>query len=455
MAKRICEQLVFVLGIVSDHPTTPMLFAHCFVAETTFEVDEVTSQLENRFSGQGHRASLNRLHQYDDRWEAAHARFGEERVMYLQERGANIDNFIPSTTGKDRFRDQVLDGRGTAPRTSSGGHNFPDYGRVPPRAPDHTRAPSPRRFGTVRFAPGGQRSDQVPVGARTVRNPGTEAAAALRAFAAASTSTSNRFTALQDSVPAPSTNPAAVVPPKPAAAPAANPAAAPAANPAPSIPTMQHSPQTRPTKPVTDPYRAEKCHNRALWYAAHPEKCDKYYADHPDEKQYLGPAKLQLIKEAIRLAKGGDLEETKRYRDDHKERTWIVDGVMEAKKMVEEGTPKDIEAYCVASPRNKIFIEAAKANFAPKAASVANGGETPSIRGTKPGPYVVLAQNFAPGTTAADIESVMGEVTGQIMSCKLVASSPTVIAEISFAEKPGAEKVIDKFNGKKVGPTLA
>ena len=61
-----------------------------------------------------------------------------------------------------------------------------------------------------------------------------------------------------------------------------------------------------------------------------------------------------------------------------------------------------------------------------------------------------MAQNFAPGTTAADIESVMLSVGGQMTSCKLVASNPTVIAEMAFVEKGGAEKVIDTFNGKKV-----
>ena len=63
----------------------------------------------------------------------------------------------------------------------------------------------------------------------------------------------------------------------------------------------------------------------------------------------------------------------------------------------------------------------------------------------------MIAQNFQPGTTAADIESVMQDVGGQMTSCKLVASNPTVIAEMSFVEKSGAEKVIDTFNGKKVG----
>ena len=83
---------------------------------------------------------------------------------------------------------------------------------------------------------------------------------------------------------------------------------------------------------------------------------------------------------------------------------------------------------------------------------VSNGASDDlNIRGAASGPYIVVAQNFASGTTAADIESVMTEVGGQVTSCKLVASNPTVIAEMHFVGKSGAEKVIDTFNGKKVG----
>lgn len=80
----------------------------------------------------------------------------------------------------------------------------------------------------------------------------------------------------------------------------------------------------------------------------------------------------------------------------------------------------------------------------------ANGDSGMNIKGAASGPYIVIAQNFAPGTTAADIESVMLDVGGEMKSCKLVASNPTVIAEMAFLEKPGAESVIDTFNGKKV-----
>ncbi|KAK3049387.1 hypothetical protein LTR09_009306 [Extremus antarcticus] len=78
-----------------------------------------------------------------------------------------------------------------------------------------------------------------------------------------------------------------------------------------------------------------------------------------------------------------------------------------------------------------------------------NGGPGISFKGAASGPYTVVAQNFAPGTTAADIESVMLSVGGDMTSCKLVAAHPTVIAEMMFIERTGAEKVIETFNGKK------
>ena len=72
-----------------------------------------------------------------------------------------------------------------------------------------------------------------------------------------------------------------------------------------------------------------------------------------------------------------------------------------------------------------------------------------TIRGAA-GPYVVIASNFAPGTTAADIESAMVPNSGDIQSCRIVTASPTVMAEMVFSEKTIAEGVIDTFNNKKV-----
>ncbi|RYP29280.1 hypothetical protein DL767_006808 [Monosporascus sp. MG133] len=77
-----------------------------------------------------------------------------------------------------------------------------------------------------------------------------------------------------------------------------------------------------------------------------------------------------------------------------------------------------------------------------------------TIRGLA-GPFVVMAQNFAPGTTAADIESAMTPVGGLISSCRLVKTHPIVIAEIVFENKEGADRVIETFHNQTAdGRTL-
>lgn len=73
-----------------------------------------------------------------------------------------------------------------------------------------------------------------------------------------------------------------------------------------------------------------------------------------------------------------------------------------------------------------------------------------SIRGTAPGPYLVIGSNFAPGTTAADIESAMQPSGGVMLSCTIAQLLPTVTAEMIFAEKENADNVIATFNNKKV-----
>jgi hypothetical protein len=72
-----------------------------------------------------------------------------------------------------------------------------------------------------------------------------------------------------------------------------------------------------------------------------------------------------------------------------------------------------------------------------------------TIRGLA-GPFAVMAQNFAPGTTAADIESAMTPIGGIVSSCRLIKTSPIVIAEIVFESKDGADRVIETFDNQTV-----
>lgn len=81
------------------------------------------------------------------------------------------------------------------------------------------------------------------------------------------------------------------------------------------------------------------------------------------------------------------------------------------------------------------------------------GGSKPStgfsIRGLA-GPCVVIAENFAPGTSAEDIEQAMTPYGGPILKCKLLPSNSTVIAEIVFDTRDGADRVIEQFHNQSV-----
>jgi hypothetical protein len=74
------------------------------------------------------------------------------------------------------------------------------------------------------------------------------------------------------------------------------------------------------------------------------------------------------------------------------------------------------------------------------------------------GPYTVMASNFAPGTTAADIEAVMApharEGGGEVIGCRMISSNPTVMVELIIDRKEGVDNVIATFNNKKVWRTL-
>ncbi|KFH44164.1 putative RNA-binding protein-like protein [Hapsidospora chrysogenum ATCC 11550] len=76
-----------------------------------------------------------------------------------------------------------------------------------------------------------------------------------------------------------------------------------------------------------------------------------------------------------------------------------------------------------------------------------------SIRGLA-GPFTVMAQNFAPGTTEADIESAMTPVGGEMESCRIIKTKPLLIAEMVFVSREGGERVIETFNDKKADGRL-
>ena len=99
--------------------------------------------------------------------------------------------------------------------------------------------------------------------------------------------------------------------------------------------------------------------------------------------------------------------------------------------------------------KTELLSEALAAKGATNEARPRALGPEITIRGAA-GPYVVIGSNFAPGTTAADIESAMVPSGGELQSCKIITASPTVMAEMVFTEKRNAEAVIETFNNKKV-----
>ncbi|KAI9669701.1 MAG: hypothetical protein M1831_007397 [Alyxoria varia] len=91
----------------------------------------------------------------------------------------------------------------------------------------------------------------------------------------------------------------------------------------------------------------------------------------------------------------------------------------------------------------------------PQASGLGGMGAGMNIRGmASNGPFTVIASNFAPGTTARDVESAMAPIGQDILGCVLLADVPTVIAELVFAKREGAENVIATFNNQRADGRL-
>ncbi|KAJ5673752.1 hypothetical protein N7462_009191 [Penicillium macrosclerotiorum] len=71
-----------------------------------------------------------------------------------------------------------------------------------------------------------------------------------------------------------------------------------------------------------------------------------------------------------------------------------------------------------------------------------------SIKGAS-GPFVVIGSNFAPGTTAADIQSALEPVSGPMMSCRVISHHPTVTAEFEYEDKLSAEGAVANFDRQR------
>ncbi|KAL9023804.1 MAG: hypothetical protein Q9180_008101, partial [Flavoplaca navasiana] len=66
-----------------------------------------------------------------------------------------------------------------------------------------------------------------------------------------------------------------------------------------------------------------------------------------------------------------------------------------------------------------------------------------------PATYTVIGSNFAPETTAADIEAALSDDNGPMQHCRIISESPVVVAEMVFTEKSHARNVIAAYDNKK------
>ncbi|KAL4807248.1 hypothetical protein BDV18DRAFT_137198 [Aspergillus unguis] len=87
-------------------------------------------------------------------------------------------------------------------------------------------------------------------------------------------------------------------------------------------------------------------------------------------------------------------------------------------------------------------------------ATVRNSTGGINIKGASTAPPVVVGSNFAPGTTAADIQAAIEPVSGRIVSCWVTSQKPTVTAEITFAETSAAEKAVANFHNQRADGRL-
>ena len=395
-----------------------------YLDESNFDNDEVSGLLENRFSGQGHRAGLqHRLEgrrPIDDQWDAMDARVGEERRMYVQERAGRGENYTASGRRDSGF----ASGRDATPRSMPGNHNFPGYANAPQRPANHARAPSPRRQGTVRFGPGGQRIQRGPVNTLpALANPALQAAAAMRAAAEAASgphvapSAVNVATASSGNSAQParastttSTSSSSSITAQAAPSVASSATGAAAATPNRNI---------EATRVVTDSYQADRYRIEALHHVAHPgEECEKHYTKYPDRRPYFGQARDQLVREVTGFVKLDNDAKTADYLNRHADRKWMLDAAKKAREQVENDSEAEIEAYCAANPMQPTFLRAARAVFTPSPANLMDDA-VPSTNDE-----LVTTASATPSPRAAAVDSSSTETSDTEASAETDITTP-------------------------------
>lgn len=329
----------------------------------SFARDEVTELLENRFSGQGHRAELRRKRVYDQSAEDLDIRFGEERGRYLRERG----RAPPATSFSNGGRGDRVPAARNAANT--------------PRDPNRARAPSPRSFGRTRFLHGqviNQHGPSTPNGTN-----GAGPSSSPSGFTHAHPSRQN------GSTPAVTAEGPSLFQPQAAAA-MRNQSPSSRSNLSASTqsrrskgkgkgfkdlknpekfnvfkPLKTTTPNIRPS--LINPAADAVYYNKALWHAANPGlECDVYHERFPERKSHLEWAVKFLIQEIILLVRNGDSRDLVIYIETHPDRKWMLDAAKQAKELVENSTKGEIQTYCEENPTQEGFIKFAESHFAPR-----------------------------------------------------------------------------------------
>ncbi|EMC97213.1 hypothetical protein BAUCODRAFT_155971 [Baudoinia panamericana UAMH 10762] len=311
---------------------------------SAFERDDVTEQLENRFSGQGHRAELAQAVRYgliqDPTWEEVEDNHGEERALYLKEReakgprpnyGTPIYVITPSPKPNNFPTGPAVDRtpRSLPPKFATPGSV--NRGRLTIRGPPSTnRAPSPRSQGTIRFTKGGNRLRQPMSGSwpDSARDPPTEL---VTSQLPSSTMTTIR-------------GPSIIAP-----------------NDAANITTTTNE---AAITSVDNFHTQQPIRLIAEWYAANPgQECDKYYADHPEQQDLYRKSYRELIKKSFRLAANPDSRETKAELETHKDQVWMFDEACTARDMWENGRMTEFNNYYAVNPHLIDFAKCAEKNL--------------------------------------------------------------------------------------------
>lgn len=429
---------------MSSFPTiTPyVLHADDETAESSFARDEVTDQLENRFSGQGHRARLQaqqammraneQPQPYDRRRDAMENRVGEERMVYLQGRQANgSSNYVANSqppmhgSGHPRGRSNIE----STPRSFSGGFRQPDRGRVVSGPPNPNRAPSPRSFGTVRFGPGGQRLEQPTCGpaSRPMTAP-TQPRGMPNGLPAQPRAMPNGVHTQSQAMPNGTSaqgRPIAI-PVSPRArlngvasqAPPSSPMTVMSTQPTAAAATVN-------SKTGHTPLQELQYKTMAEWYATHPgEESDRYHDKFPDRLQYLAPVLRVFIRQCFILAKDPYGCDASDYLATHKDREWIWEAALQAKDFVENRAEAEGDAYYAAHPEFIEFYKGAKKNFKRKLSDSTEQVPAASRPAPQPAPASATTSTATTSTTTS-------------VSSTLVASSPQ--SSLAPVTQPSAE----------------